>query len=409
MKTSFLLTHDPLTAHFRVRESAKRHFNRAISYQGSDLSQTLQELPILTKADLSNYAQTQEAEFLARGILFSETSGTTALPLQTPRGKQDLGWNANNQMIAYKSLVQPGIDRVALLHPSVLSPFIEASALALHNLGVGYIRVFPIPYICDYQRIFDVIKRYQITTLMSTPTLIYKLLFEACKSGAQSFLSSLKKLLVTGERFLVESARNMERILGLRTIAQPFVYGASETATVMIGQSCGAYRPILEDFIFEIQAAPETSSLSLSPGENIAQGTLIITWLREGLLPILRYNTGDEFSVRKNTPHGDFYFYFEGRCDSSGLKITFQRKIESLLYSLPHPIFHFDCTIDMQEGSLIITLITQPESSLDKDEVTQHITSVLGKNWKIKVNINPKEHSFYAFSPSAKIQRFHSC
>ena len=196
-----IYTADEAAARNRVVELAQKYHGMLLQDErGGALGQVLSKLPVLTKADLIAYGQGNQEDFLRTAILFSETSGTTDVPLQTPRGIRDLQWNILNQIIAYKRYLQPGFDRVAVIHPSVLSPFVEASCLALHQLGVGYVRLFPIPEVCTYKRILAVLERYRITAMMTTPTLAYKVLYEIRNLGAKTDQLPLKKALLTRER-----------------------------------------------------------------------------------------------------------------------------------------------------------------------------------------------------------------
>jgi phenylacetate-coenzyme A ligase PaaK-like adenylate-forming protein len=407
---SLVITQNPQSAMARVRKIAKRLYELDVHNHCNDLGELLSKLPIIHKPDLVTYCNASREDFLANAILFSETSGTTASPLQTPRGKQDLAWNVLNQTIAYKGLVQPGIDRVAILHPSVLSPFVEASALALQALGVGYVRVFPIPGVCEYQRIYDVLERYEITAVMSTPSLVYKLLFELGKLKKGKLPPTLKNIFVTGERFLPESARNLERIIGQGSQAQPFVYGASETATIMVGRPDGNYRPITEDFIYEIHNDKD-SSMTINPvlGESLVRGNLIVSWLRDGMLPILRYDTGDIFTVRKEPVSSEYVFQFEGRNDSGAFDIDTQHRIEGALYNLLMPIYHFECRADFRRTEVAIDIITAPECEPSSAEVASAVTNALAGGWSATVSVNRSEHPFLAFSPSPKTQKFIKC
>ncbi|THF56232.1 AMP-binding protein [Pseudothauera rhizosphaerae] len=394
-----IVTRDHSAAVERIRRNARIHFGKEPVYKGSSLPELLSSMPILNKDDLILYGERHADQYLSEAILFSETSGTTSIPLQTPRSKLDLGWNVINQISAYKALVRPGIDRVALLHPSVLSPFVEGAALALQNLGVGYVRIFPIPGVCEYRRIYDVLQRYRITAIMSTPALVYKLLYELKSVGNGALPRSLKTILATGERFRPESARNMERIIGPGSMAIPFVYGSSETAVIMIGNPDCSYRPVTEDFVFEI-----LSTGAASPDH--IRGNLLVTWLREGMLPILRYDTGDTFTASRVGTEEDYVFRFEGRTAPGSMDIQEQNTVESALYSLSVPIFHFECSVASSRRQLRCIVITEPSAQLSADEVETALTFALNKDWQLHVEINPATHSFLNFSPFPKIRRF---
>ena len=245
---------------------------------------------------------------------------------------------------------------------------------------------------------------------MSTPTLVYKLLYEFGKLKGGALPASLRRIFVTGERFLPQSARNIERIIGEGSFAQPFVYGASETATIMLGRPDGAYRPILEDFIFEIHSA-KSGSMFINPdlGGNWIRGNLVVTWLREGMLPILRYDTADVFSVRKEGATGEYVFRFEGRNDTGVFDIDIQNRIEAALFNISSPIYHFECRVEMIHSKVTVDVITAPGSKIGNQEVKDAIADVLGGSWSLAVELNRAEHPFFAFSPLPKTQKFIKC
>jgi len=290
-----------LTADARsAKHAVYRHAQRIHGHNGlkrcDELHDLINHVPVINKAALQDKLKNEN--WLIKSLLYSETSGTTGMPLPTPRGKEDLHWNAMNQAYAYRRFLNPGDDRVAILHPSILSPFVEASAMALQMLNTGYVRIYPIPEICDYSRLYDVIDRYAVTTIMSTPSLACKLLYEFMRQKG-GIPCSLKKLLLTGEPLGTASKENFQRIIGVdnKTLIAPFVYGSSEIATVMHGKKDGSFEPILEDFVFELRENTDF------PGSY----RLILTWLREGVMPILRYDTND-------------YFMFNGDIKSPSLR-----------------------------------------------------------------------------------------
>ncbi len=369
------------------------------------LQESLNLIPIMKKNNLIEYGLENNERYLRKGILFSETSGTTGEPLLTPRGQNDLNWNTNNQMLAYKRHIQSMTDRVAIVHPGILSPFVEASALALKNLGVGFLRIFPIPKICDYKRILNVIQRNNITTIMTTPSLAYKILYEVYKinHGFKNFPA--KKFLLTGEHISKSNANNLNRLVGKDTYTVPFVYGSSEVATVMYGVNDCSYRAIKEDFIFELIDINTNKHITLHKGEKSCTGQLIITWLREGLLPIVRYDTNDTFQV--DFDHQEEIWHFLGRQLQNKNPKVDENIIDAIIYNEPFPIFHFTCDVTPDTIKIVIITIPDLEDIKNKEKkIKEKIASSLNNEFNIFVNINPENHFFYDFSPSPKMSKF---
>ncbi|PHN29882.1 hypothetical protein AO240_03725 [Pseudomonas sp. ICMP 460] len=364
-----------------------------------DLENMLQHIPVQNKTDLIDYAEEHRDSFLENAVLFSETSGTTGKPLQTPRGNIELNWNTQNQMYAYSRLLKKKQDRVAIIHPGMLSPFIEATTFALRKLEVGYVKVFPIEGICDYRRIRDVLVRYQITTLMTTPSLALKILYEIKKLGEGAALK-LDKVLLTGELITEACEANFKKILGPACEVVAFVYGGSETASLMYGIGNGQYLPFQEDFIFEIVDGEVTIA---NADEYRVKGELHVTWLKGGLLPIKRYNTNDVFevTVKKNHP---FKFKPLGRIVNLQAGYPSSARLEELIYSVQQPIFNYVANCSSSQRRIDVDLV-----ALGSDQVVEEVRSTLTKEfpqYEVTVRLNVAQDPFLQFAPKPKLARY---
>lgn len=388
-----ILTSNPESAAQRVRARARQIHPKLAIPSDAPLVEVLNNLPVLSKADLTCHLPSED-KWLETAVLFSETSGTTGLPLQTPRGAGDLAWNARNQAMAYRRFLQPSVDRVAILHPSILSPFIEASSMALRELSIGQVRVYPIPRICDYQRIFNVLERYQITTIMSTPSLVYKLFYEFTQIEPGRLPSRLRKLLLTGEELSRSSIRNLHQIMGPEALVVPFVYGSSEAATLMLGREDGMFDPVLDDFIFELLDTDQDNGKKL-----------IVTWLRDGLMPILRYDTGDYFTMPCTSSTA---LRFLGRGSSTSAERKFRSDVEQTLYSLDIPVFHYQGTFSEVSRQLDISVVVASPSNMTKPMIEERLRDKL-PSWLATVHVNPASMDFMQFSPSPKIGKLTPC
>ncbi|MBK1646865.1 hypothetical protein CKO25_19990 [Thiocapsa imhoffii] len=263
-------------------------------------------------------------------------------------------------------------------------------------MGVGYVRLFPIPGICSYERIHSVLSRYRITAIMTTPTLAYKVLYETRELRANSDGNQppLRKALLTGELITLECAANMEAILGPGSQVIPFVYGSSETATLMIGTHDGRYLPIQEDFVFEVQ--PDEGAGASAQGE--ITGRLLVTWLRDGMLPILRYDTGDRFTWVKTDDSG--YFRFEGRVAGWRIEPARAKMIDQAVFSLPLSIYHYQYEIERKRLSIVTS-----GSAHDTSPIERALLDGGRLPADTLIAIDPPESDFYGFSPLAKLSR----
>lgn len=388
----------------RLASLAKTHRNIIIDVNRIEISSVLNQIPIIDKKELVEYIDANIDHYLDNGILFSETSGSTGKPLITPRNINDLSWNINNQITAYRKYLQSGCDRVAIIHPTVLSPFIEASSMALADLGVGYVKIFPVPEVCDYKRMMDVIEKYKITAIMTTPTLAYKYLYETYKSGNITVNNRISKILLTGEKITKYSADNIRKILGREdVVVAPFVYGSSETATLMIGNDDFTYSSISDDFIYEIiDPSNNLHANSTSRGsKRISSGKLVVTWLREGLMPIVRYDTGDMFEYVED--NGLKYWNFLNR--SIGLQEHFEQELDIIIYDSGIKVFNYQC--NHAEESLNIKILGVPDDdTIDVVEtIKQKVEDIDRYNMRVSVDIIQDCPIFSKFSISPKLKK----
>lgn len=381
-----VLTSNPNSAFEIIKRKAFDLYGDLPSFRlATTIDDLLNVIPVLSKDRLSELGELNFDKYLKNAILFGETSGTTGSSLATPRSSEDLEWNVLNHIIAYKEFLTPGVDRVAVIHPSVLSPFVEATCMALKQLGVGYARLFPIEGICSYQRIYDVICRYKLTTIMTTPSLAYKSLYEMVSIAGKT-PEPLNKVLLTGEKISRENIRNMSNILKAGH-AHSFVYGSSETAVVMTGTKNGNYKPLTNDFVLEFVDIKKAQ-------ENKLTGRLLVTWLREGLLPILRYDSGDYFAIDRQK---DNTCFMECIGRENQINEVMFLKLEKAVYSMPYPIYHFEYLSSCNK----LYLITDNKFKVCIYEYIKNINLFD----EVDTIVNPEDHEFYRFSPKAKINR----
>lgn len=373
--------------------------------------QSLRELldcfPLVDKTMLVSLGPKATCADWSKTLLFSESSGTTGQPLSTPRGTDEFKWNAYNQAYAYLRHLQPGIDRVAILHPSVMSPFVEVSAKALQDVGLGYLRVFPIPEVCEYSRILRILSDHEITAIMSTPSLVCKLLYEA-HSLSMPISKSINKVLLTGELLSSACIKNIDSLFGKKDVAQALVYGSSEVATVMYGDEDGNYNPFINDFVYEIVPVNNIQTYKQKFEEylSVKEGELVVTWLRDGMMPIIRYKTGDIFRVHRDLKKAKWIFQPVGRSSSSVLDETIKNKIEEEIYKVTVSVFHFEVIVS-EERATIILIVNKEMSPREKTALAAKILQFGGGIFKsVKISVNPDDHEFYKFSIRPKLTKF---
>lgn len=236
---------------------------------------------------------------------------------------------------------------------------------------------------------------------MTTPSLAYKVLYEIRNITNGAPPQYLNKILLTGEHISKQNTENMRHILQPGSTVKSFVYGSSETATLMYGLDDCSYAPICDDFVFEI-VADEHVGMADQSNEFIATGRLLVTWLRDGMLPIFRYDTGDVFSVYTANTDCGYALRSKGRANSDPEFLALMNWVDRLVYGLPSPIYHYQ----LQKGSPkhTLSLITDPGQ-----EAVSSLMSVIKDSAdfeNIEVVINPADHPFYEFSPLPKLPKY---
>lgn len=367
---------------------------------GPALSSLLDAIPVVRKADLIEHGL---RAMIARGRsvrLLSETSGTSgSKPLLTPRGLEDFSWNSQNQAASYSRHMSAGQDRIILLNPSVMSPFIEASARALFDLGIPAARMFPIEGVCDYARIARVASDYEITAVMTTPALALKLLYEFARM--QVSLPALSKILLTGEPVHRTLCNNIDRLMSVSGAARSLIYGSSEAASVMYGVSPGLYRGFLNDFMFELIPLPAETSCEHSDG--VYRGELVITWLRDGPLPLVRYATGDECLARFNKGIGDWLFEPLGRREPilGGETAT---SLDNVFFDRDFPVHDYSVSVKSERVNARVVYGPPGHAVPAFDTALRTgLEEFFGR--ETHLISNAKDDRFYGFRPAVKAKR----
>jgi phenylacetate-coenzyme A ligase PaaK-like adenylate-forming protein len=372
---------------------------RDVGKPGEELSPLdfLAQFPVYDKRGLLEQGERLFELELDSAVVLSETSGTTGMPaLVTPRSAEELRWNSRNIARAFNSTLSPALDRAAILHPAIMSPFAEACGLALAQLGIPYLRIYPIPKVCSYERLIRVLRSYDITAIMTTATLAYKVLYERSLLDTARGAWKVDKYLLTGELLTEASLRNLSLISGGK--ASPFVYGSSEAATCFNGCEGGKYHPCLRDFVFEL----------VPIDDRRAYYELLITWLNTGVRPLVRYNTHDVVSYGVGCPCGDPGVWLDahGRNTEDALGFEQRRKLDEIVFGVGTSVYHYDLSIGPSEAVLTLILDGEPPDGEAK-RVARLLTETIQRElgFTVGVVVNPRGHEFYDFSPTTKTER----
>jgi phenylacetate-coenzyme A ligase PaaK-like adenylate-forming protein len=317
--------------------------------------------------------------------------------LITTRSGGELEWNSANLAFAFDRHLERGVDRVAILHPGILSPFAEACGRALERIGVPFIRVYPVPRVCDYQRLLDVLRRHQVTTVMTTASLALKLLYERGHLAKDERPWGVRRWLLTGELLTPAFMRHASQLADAQV--STFVYGSSEAATCAIGDRDDLYDPCLKDFAFELVPSSESGLFELW-----------LTWLNAGVRPLVRYRTGDVFELRfegdgaQRQVRMDAY----GRADGSVLSARSRREVDELIFGSGYQVYHYELGLGVKQGKLEVVIGSDGLARREAcaEALRDDVSELLGR--PIEVQVNAPASEFLQFSPSPKSTRFYA-
>lgn len=406
-----LVTKDANSAAAAITSAAKKFNYRLRQFEATgdsiqSLHGILRQLPVTTKGSLIAFREENANSYLSETLLFAETSGTTGTPLQIPRTRTDLINGVRNYKEAYQTVVKSGQDRVAFVHPSILSPLRDLTVRALQDLNVGVMTLFPIPGLCGYERIHHILSQNRVTTLLTSPSIVYQMLYNFHCLGL-TFPASIHQILVTGEYFSEASAANIKRLLGRECHVSPIIYGANEIGMMMYADRDFSYRGITRDFVFEcLPLASETDYIdSVEPGAMV--GELLVTGLTPTIMPVVRFATRDVFKFIPG-PDGNWAFRHLGRKDDFPIKLVHRNKIDDLLYSLEMPIFHYNLRHSPNSATVSVGLLL-PASDLSariRLETAHKISEIIGADTQVEVGTQNYQGGFVRDQCVSKVSRF---
>lgn len=341
----------------------------------TDLSDLLAKFPVSTKQSLISFRENNADNYLNKALLFAETSGTTGKPLQISRTYLDLVNGVRNYATAYLRYLSPGRDRVAFVHPSLLSPLRDITVRTLQDHNIGIMTLFPIPGQYTYDRIHAALTNNKITTLMSSPSNIHQVLYNF-HLHALGLPSSVERIFVTGEYFSGAEANNIRRLIGRDIDIIPIVYGANEIGMMMYGDIDLTYRGFTSDFVFESMPIEDHSEFIETLEHGAHLGELLVTSLTPSSMPIIRYATKDVF-IFKPCSDGSWCFVHVGRNESLPLNLRTRNLINEAMYSLPAPIFHYSVKLAEDASSIEVQVLQSVETLLPSSTIKGALSAVL--------------------------------
>lgn len=401
-----LITQDARRAAQGIREVAIRFGMGDLIFDtkssNADLSRILAAFPVSTKQGLISFRENNADRYLCEALLFAETSGTTGKPLQIPRTYLDLVNGVRNYATAYLRYLRPGCDRVAFVHPSLLSPLRDITVRTLQDHNIGIMTVFPIPGQYTYDRIHAALANNKVTTLMSSPSSIHQILYNFHLNDL-ALPASVERIFVTGEYFSRAQSNNIKRLIGREIEIIPIVYGANEIGMMMYGDSDLNYRGFIDDFVFESVPIENYSEFVDTLEQGAHLGELLVTSLTPSSMPIIRYATKDVF-VFKPQSDGSWCFAHVGRNESLPLNLRTRNSIDAAMYSLPEPIYHYRLKSSADAALITVQVLQSGETPMPSSIIEDAVSEIIPGR-----TVHFDEHYDGGFRPGeciSKISRF---
>ncbi|MCH8062204.1 MAG: phenylacetate--CoA ligase family protein [Chloroflexi bacterium] len=246
-----------------------------------DPVELLRGLPLLEAEELDELA----AESLSSGrrIIDMETSsGTTGVRKRRFISHEDDASETEFLAELFKVCGVDSASRVACLDTDPLT-LMASFTKALHLIGVEEAYMYCVG--SDFREMLMNLPRLDPTVIITVPSIIERS-FEALRSQyAGRPGTRLEKIIFVGEPLSAHMRRLLESTLGVEIFGY---YGASETSA--LGIECGAHDGI---HLFTDHNLAEV----VNDRPDSDEGELVVTTLRQGAYPLLRYALKDRVAV----------------------------------------------------------------------------------------------------------------
>lgn len=247
-----------------------------------------EKLPVTEKEDLQRHntdflcvPQHEIAEIVT-------TSGTLGQPVHIALTHSDLERLAYNEYLSFQSMGLTQQDKVQMLL-TLDKQFMAGIAYysGLRKMGTTVIRSGP----GQQERQWELIRNFEVTALVAVPSFLIKML--AC--SPPQLPHSLKKILAIGEVIRDEKgnrtplAQKIEEQMKVKLFG---TYASTEMQTAFTECTLGRGGHHHPELIY-IELLDENNQ-PVAPGQ---QGELTVTTLKVKGMPLLRYKTGDIFTI----------------------------------------------------------------------------------------------------------------
>lgn len=295
-----------------------RNAQRAPHYSKLNLINSLEEfssLPLLKGAKFSEESNIDIAQFLANTTtdcwLFA-SGGTTGDPKLIVRSNAEINRNIDRII---KGLKLQGItsDDITI---NILAGGGIWAGMVMYNKAIEKIGGFLIPLgeRFDFYFLFKLIARFKVSTIIALPS---QLITIANYARDNNIKIKLNKVITGGENLFSSTQKYLQKHLGVSQFISAG-YGANDIGS--IGYQCSYCDSnqfhIHEDAIY-LEIIDKQGNLS----QDMQYGELIVTALDRKLMPMIRYQIGDEGRVISRKPckcgHGDLKIELKGRSGNS--------------------------------------------------------------------------------------------
>ena len=255
-------------------------------------ARNLTALPVTEKDRLRAAPADFARDGLDRIAKYYESSGSSGVPLPTPRLAEDTIHNVIGVSPLWRRALGDAQCRVAELLPSDVVPVGDFVSSVCEYLGHSVLRCYPFNAgICDFDRLELLFGRYRPDTLFAAPGVLAQWTRVLKSRGTLAETrAAVRTVMLLGEVSL--PAQRDKLAADWQADVFDASYGSTETGT--IAASCGHGRShlLLHGHILELRDGD-----GIGPARPGRTGELITTTLNNFARPLLRYATGDIVDV----------------------------------------------------------------------------------------------------------------